>query len=150
MRHILNNSSTGPTGFAINIVGLSIKKFGALPLPFDLAPLGAKGCFLLTDMLVVLPKAVVSGKVDLTIPLPNLAALNGLVLNTQFLVLDKNANSLGIATTALGQRIVTPTGGRTLECAYLYWTGSGKAATQTAANSGPWTNRADVMLVDHL
>jgi hypothetical protein len=150
MRHLLLSSSTGTTGFAINIVGLSIKKYGAIPLPFSLAPFGAKGCYLLTDMFVVTPKAVVGGKIDMTMPLPNLAALNGIVLNTQFLVLDKNANSLGIATTALGQRMVTATGGKTLDCAYLYWTGNGKAATQANANSGPWKNRADVMLVDHL
>ena len=45
-------------GVAVLMIGFNRDKFLALPLPFDLKPLGAPGCFLLTDVGLVpfLPK----------------------------------------------------------------------------------------------
>lgn len=87
-----------PFGVAMQWLGLSSRNWLALPLPFDLLPFGAPGCELLTsiDLLTAVP--LTNGAATVTYALPNLPALNGLVLHAQW-ASTANNNSLGLATS---------------------------------------------------
>ncbi len=89
-----------PNTVAVLFTGVSNKLWGPVPLPFDMGPIGAKGCFLLssTEILQVWP-ANAQGEVDAVLDVPKNKALLGFTFFHQWLVLDKKANRLGLITT---------------------------------------------------
>lgn len=84
------------------LLGTNEQKFGALVLPFDLAPIGAAGCLLRTDV-VVTPSVAAdptgAGAFDLAIP--NDPSLKGAQVLAQWLAPGKNSNALGFVLSAL-------------------------------------------------
>jgi hypothetical protein len=99
-----------PQTAAISVLGISNTFYGALPLPFDLAPLGAPGCVLRVSMDVMQP-AITTGAGDgngvarVTWAIPNAPSLRGLNLYFQALTIDAPANKLGL-TLSMGLRAV--------------------------------------------
>ena len=82
------------------ILGGSDATDGGIPLPFDMAPLGAPACFLLASIDIALGAATqAGGDLPLTLPIPNDPSLDGKNLFVQHAVLDSAANALGIATS---------------------------------------------------
>ncbi len=89
-----------PSTVALLFTGFSNTKWGAIPLPFDMSVLGAKGCKLLTSGDIILPKPVLSsGAASGTLPFPNLKVLVGVRFWQQWLVVDKPANNFGMVVT---------------------------------------------------
>lgn len=90
------------------LLGLSRTMAGGnLPLPFDLAPLGAPGCLLEVDPVSVqLLFTGALGQASWSLPLPYLPALLGIVFHQQGLALDAGANALGLAASNSGSGIV--------------------------------------------
>ena len=87
----------GPkNGIVLLALGLSKQKWGAIPLPLDLTPLGATGCKLYTAIGITFPGVTSStGSVGKLIPIPNDPNLVGASFFTQYICVDK-ANSLGL------------------------------------------------------
>ena len=141
-------SASVTTGVGAMILGTSVTKWGAIPLPLDLTPAGAPGCAIMTDVLFLFPTPIAASTATVTLPLPNIPGLEGLVLNTQFMVVDAAANNMGLAFSLLGQRVMTKAGGYIFDTAYSYWVGSGDPYTMATA-AGKWTNRGDTMLIQH-
>ncbi|MEZ5988100.1 MAG: hypothetical protein R3F30_03040 [Planctomycetota bacterium] len=90
---------SGPGGaVAVLMWGASNTQFANLPiLPLDLTPAGAPGCNLRQDMLILIPVTLSGtgtndGAASVKVPLPNQKA----TLYTQWLVLEKAANNLGM------------------------------------------------------
>ncbi|MDP6929442.1 MAG: hypothetical protein QF412_07050 [Planctomycetota bacterium] len=85
-------------------LGDSSRSFGNLPLPFDLAAIGAKGCFVQANHLVV-QRATTSGSgsgggsAQFAWPVPNKPKLRGLDIYFQGFVFDPKANRLGVTVT---------------------------------------------------
>lgn len=93
--HLTNGKATSA---ALLLLGGSDTKYGAIPLPLSLAPLGAPGCSLLTEILLSLSGATSStGGLTLGLPIPNDTKLRGKLLVGQWAVLDGKANALGFA-----------------------------------------------------
>ncbi len=91
------------------LFGIGNKKFGTLPLPLKLDSLGAPGCWLLVDILLVIPGDKKNGSFA-TPPwtLPKSSALVGTDLYGQWLLLDPKANKLGfVFSQGLRARIVS-------------------------------------------
>ena len=88
---------------ALCMVGLDDQRFGSLPLPFDLAPIGAPGCTLWNDWVFVLPTTVGAlpqatfgfGSVSLRAPLD--PGLLGQALFAQWVVPDPGRTPLGVS-----------------------------------------------------
>ncbi len=80
------------------LVGTSDSKWGGFTLPLDLSALGAKGCSLLTSILIMGPgTADANGLFKLSVPIPNIQSLRGTRMVLQGLALDAKANPLGMA-----------------------------------------------------
>jgi hypothetical protein len=87
---------------AILAFGLSSKSWSGVPLPLDLTPFGAPGNHLYCSQEMVLATVLAgtgsgSGEASFSFTLP--AASLGTTLHCQWLVLDKQANSLGLVGT---------------------------------------------------
>lgn|GEM_PF-2217281 len=83
---------------AVFLVGTSDVKWGNFSLPLDLSVLGAKGCSLLTNVLLMGPgTADANGLFKLSVPIPNITSLRGTRLVLQGIALDSKANPLGMA-----------------------------------------------------
>jgi len=93
----------GPIGsFAILALGLgrAVTSTG-VPLPIDLAVIGAPGCPLLADPLVLLLRPTDAfGETDQPLPIPSSPGLAGAEWAGQWLLPDPNVGPLGLATTA--------------------------------------------------
>lgn len=94
---------------AILISGLSNTTWLTVPLPLDLAPLGAAGCKLLVsyDFLAGVATSA-TGTGSLSIPVPAQNTLIGLKLHHEWMVVDSGANALGFSfsdggTATIGQ-----------------------------------------------
>ena len=82
------------------MVGASNTSWGAIKLPLDLSGLNAKGCNLLVSPDLITGVGVGStGRASVQIPVPNLTSLVGIQWHNQFLVLDTQANGLGMCFT---------------------------------------------------
>ena len=112
-------AATGPAlgqGFALSLVavpagaptflalGDSTTTFGGVALPFDLVVIGAAGCAVRTNHLVVLPLTATGqgsggGVAGITLTVPSDPALRGKVLHLQALVVDAAANGLGLTVS---------------------------------------------------
>jgi hypothetical protein len=93
-----------PASPVIALLGGSATSFGGIPLPFDLAPAGAPGCFLRTNMLALAAALATGsgsggGSASFVWPVPNDASLQGAVLFFQAIVVDAAANAAGLTTT---------------------------------------------------
>ncbi|MCA8971570.1 MAG: hypothetical protein KDC95_17385 [Planctomycetes bacterium] len=81
------------------MMGTDFQKFASIPLPFDMAPLGAQGCYLWNDPTFVFPAvtdASGNAKVSLTVP----GGLSPLRLYNHFWILDTTANNFGWTTSS--------------------------------------------------
>lgn len=88
-------------------VGFSRTSNGGVPLPFDLAPIGAPGCFLLADVREALVATTsASGAATFSVPVPATPALRGGMVFHQGIVSDLGANQLGIVTSGAIEVIV--------------------------------------------
>ncbi len=92
---------------AVVFLGLSAETYGPLPLPFDLAPIGAPGCLLHTSSEVGLGP-VVAGLGGIAIPIPP-TTLPGFQMFSQAVILDSGAvpNPLGLAFTDFVRIVIT-------------------------------------------
>ncbi len=85
---------------ALLLWGFSDKKWKTLTLPFDLTPLGAKGCSLLCSVDLSLASVTdKDGKAAVSWKIPADPAFGGMLLHHQWFVLDPKANPAGIAVT---------------------------------------------------
>ncbi len=87
-----------PNATAMVWVGVSNTKLGTFNLPLDLGPFGASGCSVLTssDVPVAL-QTDATGRASWQATIPNSQSLVGLVGYLQAMVLDVQANALGLA-----------------------------------------------------
>jgi hypothetical protein len=85
--------------------GANNRTWSGLTLPFDLAALGAPGCFVYTSTDVVTP--VVPAGTTIPVPIPNVPRLVGQRLFAQGLAVDMAANRFGVVTSDYVQLIVT-------------------------------------------
>ncbi len=94
------NASLGsgkPSSAAMLLIGMSASKYGTLNLPLDLKGLGAPGCSLLTEILLMLPaRTSKTGTANQLLPIPADANLRGKLLVGQWAVVDGKANLLGL------------------------------------------------------
>jgi hypothetical protein len=83
------------------IMGFSNTTWGAIPLPFHLAPLGAPNCYLRVSFDLTWGALVTDayGEGKFTYVIPNNPGLWGLRWHNQWLVVDTGANALNIVTT---------------------------------------------------
>ena len=95
---VASRAPAGKVGFLA--IGNSNRNFGVVPLPFDLAFLGATGCHLNTNI-VLLNQALVGtgGVAAVNLPIPPDPALKGAALYGQYLLLDTQANPANLVTT---------------------------------------------------
>ena len=96
--------SSGPqTAPVFLFIGSTDTKWLTLQLPFDLAPLGAKGCMVWHDQLVVVASATnATGDASFQITAPNIPDL---YVMASWWCLDKGANKLGFTTSGYGKLI---------------------------------------------
>lgn len=116
---------------ALLTFGASNTQYGAINLPFDLAPLGARGCLILNDWLLVVPgttQAIASGFIGIKLQSPADATLIGKTTYSQYVFLDAAANALGMFTSEGGaeSNIPAPNG-----IARIYAIGNPGATTGT-------------------
>jgi len=87
-------------GVAVTMFGFSSTNWSGVPLPVDLAPIGAPGCILRTDPSIMLAGLVSSSGILRTpIVIGTDTALIGAVWFSQFLVLDPPANAFGMTVS---------------------------------------------------
>ncbi len=93
------------TGAAVLFTGFSKTRtrVGGIPLPFDLSPLGAKGCKVLADPFLGQVLTIGQGTAQARIPVPASPAILGFSLFNQAFVADAKANTLGVTTTNGGE-----------------------------------------------
>jgi hypothetical protein len=102
----VSDAKTTP-GLGILLWGFSDTTWGAIPLPWALDPLGAKGCFLLTSIDIIGGSAINSaGQGSVTIAVPNNPALYKLAMFFQWAVIDAAANALGMAFSDGGKAVI--------------------------------------------
>jgi hypothetical protein len=99
-----------PAALPVIVLGISSTTWLGVPLPFDLAPLGAAGCTVLASADVLLPATNFNGTAYTTIALPaNLVPSTLPAFHVQSFATDFAANPLGIvlsnaASVAIGIR----------------------------------------------
>lgn len=96
---------------ALLTFGASNSQFGSLNLPFDLKPLGAPGCLILNDWLLIVPgvtRAIASGFIGTKLQSPADATLIGKTTYSQYVFLDAGANALGMFTSEGGAETNIP------------------------------------------
>jgi len=86
------------------VLGDSTTTFGSIALPLDLAIIGAPGCSVRTNHLVVLPLTAAGqgsggGVAGVTLGLPSDPSLRGKAVQLQAFVVDAAANGLGITVS---------------------------------------------------
>jgi hypothetical protein len=84
------------------VFGTSETTFGALPLPLDLAPLGAPGCWLRTDVAhSFAATSDAAGAAQFGLAIPDNPTLRGLRLHFQWLAPAVGANALQLVVSAM-------------------------------------------------
>jgi hypothetical protein len=92
---LLTTTTSFKNRFVLLWLGTSDQRIGSLPLPFDLTTLGAPGCALLQDAVVLL-SATTNTRDLATIPLADAATLRGLPpIYLQWMIPDP-INALGL------------------------------------------------------
>jgi hypothetical protein len=103
------NLSDGPlASIAVLYLGNSDRVWAGIPLPFDLASLGAAGCQVWHDPEVLLAAAGTdnAGSAALSFPIPNQAFLFGRRFYASWYCVDLAANTLGVTTSGYATVIV--------------------------------------------
>jgi hypothetical protein len=86
-----------PSSPAMLFLGFSDANWQGIPLPFELTPLGAPGCSLLTSIEHAQPVATNAlGAASFSYALPNNIYLLGERFYNQYLVADRTVNALGV------------------------------------------------------
>lgn len=90
-----------PNASAFLLLGTSRTTFQQFTLPLDLGFLGAPGCEILASWDVMLAPFTTdaAGQATIPMPVPNLPGLVDAHVYTQMLIIDPQANALGVATT---------------------------------------------------
>ena len=103
-----NANGLSPTGSLLFTGFTNRTAFGgALPLPFLLDPVGATGCNLYVDPLVIVFVGVnTSGVGSVAQAIPNDPTFVGARVYHQFLVIDSTANPLGVTFTNYGRVLI--------------------------------------------
>ncbi len=144
-------SSLSPAGgTALAWLGSSLKTYMGIPLPFDLTPLGFKGCkiYCSMDMTQVIPAT--GSAVTAQWPIPNQPFFAGIPVYAQFALVKVTGGNLQLGVSPCFTGIVGPaTGGIPIPISYAYYTGNTDPDTDPALNSGPWRNRADTVMFWH-
>jgi hypothetical protein len=97
-------ASLRPNTAALLLLGRSEQSYAGVPLPLDLTAVGAPGCRLYTDLLLVTVRAAdAGGAVAVSLTIPDDPALAGRNFFVQWTALDAAANALGLSFTALGR-----------------------------------------------
>ena len=82
-------------------LGFSTTSWNGIPLPLNLAIIGAPGCLIYTDAMISLATATgAAGMAQVTVDIPAEAALVGIDAHTQFLVPDAGANPFGLTVSS--------------------------------------------------
>ncbi|MEM7205371.1 MAG: hypothetical protein AAF628_34265 [Planctomycetota bacterium] len=88
-------------------LGGSSTSWSGLPLPLDLAPIGAPGCEILAACQATLAaQAGSTGLATARFPMPTSTALRGAEFYVQGIVLDPPANQLGLVTSNGGKAVI--------------------------------------------
>lgn len=97
-------SSARPTTGAVLVLGFSRDKLlNTVPLPLDLTAIGARGCFLWADLVLIGTTATdASGNGGLVLPIPNDVGLADKAFYVQWLVADAGANSANLVASPGG------------------------------------------------
>ncbi|MFQ5505433.1 MAG: S8 family serine peptidase [Planctomycetota bacterium] len=104
--YAINLSNAVPNTVSLLLIGVSNTKWGRLPLPLDLTLSGAPGCKLLASAELIAPLPVnATGQSTFKSVVPGDKAFCGLNLFNQYLVIDKQANTLGLVASNAGQAI---------------------------------------------
>ncbi len=144
-------SSLSPTtGTALAWIGSSLKTFAGIPLPFDLTPLGFKGCkiYCSIDLTQVLP--ITGSSVKANWPIPNLPFFAGVPVYAQFALVNATGTTLNLGLSNCFTGIIGPaTGGIPIPMAYGYYTGPANPDTDPILNGRVWKNRADTLMFWH-
>lgn len=95
------NLTSGPRSSLVWLgFGTSTTTWNGLPLPFDLTPLGAPGCKLLTDNVALIGANTDSnGRANVRIPGFTSPSTIGLSTFTQFVCLDPSGNPMGLTVS---------------------------------------------------
>lgn len=81
-------------------IGVGNTSFQGLPLPFDMAPLGAPGCTIHVDVAVNLTAFLnTSGNFTWNLPTPNNLSLDGVSFYAQVFMVDLFANNFGLISS---------------------------------------------------
>ena len=95
------------SGIALLAIGDSDTTFNGLPLPLNLASLGAPACSLLTSVTATFATPTdVTGQAGLTLAIPANPALAGFLFWNQWLCLDLPANAFGFTFSNGGAAVV--------------------------------------------
>jgi hypothetical protein len=92
-----------PFGIGLVGLGLSNTQSGALPLPFDLTPIGMTGCSLLADPAVFQVVTGVGTTAPWTFAVPPAPTFLGVVLYAQGFSLDPTTNAFGFTASNAGR-----------------------------------------------
>ena len=120
---------------AILFVGSTDKKWGSINLPFDLAPLGAKGCNLYIDMvLAYASKTDAGGRADFKMGvIPVDPGLTGQVYFIQQFAFDPSFNAMGMVST-YGRKYTVGTGFTGTAPAFTFYTYKSSATSRYDTN----------------
>jgi len=86
-------------GVAVLTIGLSNQSFNGIPLPIDLAAVGAPGCWLLNSVDVTAAGAVLANQALFQLPLPATPAIVGVRLWSQGAAFDPSRNAFGMVVS---------------------------------------------------
>jgi hypothetical protein len=128
------------------VMGASVTSWGGIPLPFDLAPLGAPGCAVRSDLLAVQTGVVRSATwlgdhYDVFWRTPASAALFGARFSGQVWILAP-ANALGVVTTNAEDCVLSRVP-PSLEIGYCY------SEDLAAPEGAPFLNRGVVLSLEY-
>ena len=86
-------------GVAVLTIGLSNQSYSGIPLPIDLAAVGAPGCWLLNSLDVTATGAVVASQASFQVPLPANPAIVGVRMWSQGAAFDPTRNAFGMVVS---------------------------------------------------
>lgn len=100
---VFANLPKNPISRVMGVAGGSRTRWGSIPLPLTLSPLGMPGCLLLASWdLPLIGMNITNGTASWTIPIPNDATLNGGTFYVQGIVLEPGVNTFGAVVTNAG------------------------------------------------